>query len=91
MSCKSISRTRLIAACAITWVSSLPATRLRRPAEHRWKELSQLLPNVSAHVIENAQNQSLAALGFTKLLPLLSPPGTNTEYFPSRHARLQLL
>ena len=48
----------------------------------RWKELSQLLPNVSAHVIENAQNQSLAALGFTKLLPLLSPPGTNTSTFP---------
>ena len=35
----------------------------------RWKELSDLLPNLSAHVIENAQNQSLAALGFNKLAP----------------------
>ncbi len=35
----------------------------------RWKELSDLLPNLSAHIIENAQNQSLAALGFNKLAP----------------------
>jgi outer membrane protein TolC len=48
----------------------------------RWKELSELLPNLSARVIENAQNQSLAALGFNKLLPLLSPPGTNLSTFP---------
>ncbi len=48
----------------------------------RWKELSELLPNVGAHVLENAQTQSLAALGFNKLLPLLSPPGTNTSAFP---------
>jgi outer membrane protein TolC len=31
----------------------------------RWKELSELLPNVSAKVSENAQQQSLAAFGFT--------------------------
>src|SRR5580700_1545536 len=48
----------------------------------RWNELSELLPNLSARVIENAQNQSLAALGFNKLLPLLSPPGTNLSTFP---------
>jgi len=48
----------------------------------RWKELSELLPNVSARVQENAQTQSLAALGFNKLLPLLSPPGTNLSAFP---------
>src|ERR1035437_3225918 len=48
----------------------------------RWKELSELLPNVSAHVLENAQTQSLAALGFNKLLPLLSAPGSNTGAFP---------
>jgi outer membrane protein TolC len=48
----------------------------------RWKELSELLPNISARLQENVQTQSLAALGFNKLLPLLSPPGTNTSNFP---------
>lgn len=48
----------------------------------RWKELSELLPNLSARVIENAQTQSLAALGFNKLLPLLAPPGSNLSAFP---------
>jgi outer membrane protein TolC len=48
----------------------------------RWKELSELLPNISARLQENVQTQSLAALGFNKLLPLLSPPGTNTSSFP---------
>jgi len=48
----------------------------------RWKELSDLLPNLQARVQENVQNESLAALGFSKLLPLLSPPGTNTSAFP---------
>ncbi len=48
----------------------------------RWKELSELLPNVGALVQENVQNLSLAALGFNKLLPLLSPPGTNLSAFP---------
>jgi outer membrane protein TolC len=48
----------------------------------RWKELSDLLPNLSARVAENVENESLAALGFNKLLPLLSPPGTNLSSFP---------
>jgi outer membrane protein TolC len=48
----------------------------------RWKELSELLPNLSARVMENAQTQSLAALGFNKLLPLLSAPGSNPNTFP---------
>jgi outer membrane protein TolC len=48
----------------------------------RWKELSELLPNLSARLMENVQNESLAALGFDKLLPLLSPPGTNIYAFP---------
>jgi outer membrane protein TolC len=43
----------------------------------RWKELSELLPNVSAKVQENVQTQSLAALGFNKLFPLLSPGGSS--------------
>jgi outer membrane protein TolC len=48
----------------------------------RWKQLSELLPNVSAHVLENAQNQSLAALGFNKLLPFFSPSGSSQSNFP---------
>lgn len=48
----------------------------------RWKELSELLPNLSAHVIENVQTQSLAALGFNKLFPLLAAPGTNSASLP---------
>jgi outer membrane protein TolC len=48
----------------------------------RWKELSELLPNISAHVMEDAQNQSLAALGFNKLFPLLSPAGSTSGNLP---------
>jgi outer membrane protein TolC len=48
----------------------------------RWKELSLLLPDLSAHVLENVQTESLAALGFNKLAPLLSPPGTGATRFP---------
>jgi len=42
----------------------------------RWKALSELLPNVEARVQENVETQSLAALGFNKLFPLLNPTGT---------------
>jgi outer membrane protein TolC len=42
----------------------------------RWKELSDLLPNISGRVMENAQTESLSALGFNKLFPVLSPGGT---------------
>src|SRR5580698_2302198 len=42
----------------------------------RWKELSDLLPNISARVAENVQTESLAALGFNKLFPVLSPAGS---------------
>ncbi|HEY3973226.1 MAG TPA: TolC family protein [Candidatus Sulfotelmatobacter sp.] len=48
----------------------------------RWKELSDLLPNLSGRVMENAQNLSLAALGFNKLFPLLSPPGSSPAALP---------
>jgi outer membrane protein TolC len=48
----------------------------------RWKELSELLPNISAHVMEDAQTQSLAALGFNKLFPLLSPTGATASTLP---------
>ncbi len=33
----------------------------------RWKELSNLLPNVDARIQENVQTESLAALGFSKI------------------------
>jgi len=45
----------------------------------KWKELSDLLPNLSAGVTEDVQTQSLAALGFNKLFPLLSPGSTSTS------------
>jgi outer membrane protein TolC len=48
----------------------------------RWKELSELLPNVNARIQENVQTQSLAALGFNKLFPLLAAPGSNTSSLP---------
>jgi len=48
----------------------------------RWKELSSLLPDLSAHVLENAQTESLTALGFSKLAPVLLPPGANASGFP---------
>jgi outer membrane protein TolC len=63
----------------------------------RWKELSNLLPNLSARVQENAQTQSLAALGFQKLFPLFGlkgsiPPVTPTfNYFDARASFSQSL
>ena len=48
----------------------------------RWKELSSLLPDFSAHITESVQTESLAALGFNKLAPVLSPPGTSASRFP---------
>jgi outer membrane protein TolC len=48
----------------------------------RWKELSNLLPNLSARVQEDVQTQSLAALGFNKLFPLLAAPGNTTTSLP---------
>jgi outer membrane protein TolC len=41
----------------------------------RWKELAELLPSLSGRIQENVQTESLAALGFNKLLPLFAPPG----------------
>jgi len=48
----------------------------------RWKELSNLLPDINGRIQENVETESLAALGFSKLLPLLSPPGTSTSGLP---------
>lgn len=48
----------------------------------RWRQLAELLPDLNARIMENVETESLPALGFTKLLPLLSPPGTNLSAFP---------
>ena len=48
----------------------------------RWKELSDLLPNLRASVMEDVQTQSLAALGFNKLFPLLAAPGNTNTTLP---------
>lgn len=47
----------------------------------RWKELAELLPNVTGRIQENVETESLAALGFNKLLPLFVPAGS-TSTFP---------
>lgn len=47
----------------------------------RWKELAELLPSLGARIQENVQTESLAALGFNRLLPLFAPPG-GTSSFP---------
>ncbi len=60
----------------------LAADQTETARGERWKELSALLPDLSARLLENAETESLAALGFSKLLPLLSPPGSNTSHFP---------
>ena len=48
----------------------------------RWQQLSEMLPNLEGNVVENAQNESLAALGFNKLAPLLAGPGSARTSFP---------
>ena len=48
----------------------------------KWKELAELLPNLGAHVIENVQTESLAALGFNKLAPFFAAPGAKPAAFP---------
>ena len=48
----------------------------------RWKELSELLPNIQARVQEDVQTQSLAALRFNKLFPLLAAPGSSSTSLP---------
>jgi outer membrane protein TolC len=46
----------------------------------RWHELSSLLPNISGNALENVETESLAALGFNKLGPILSSPGSTTRF-----------
>ncbi len=50
----------------------------------RWKELSNLLPNVSARVQEDVQTQSLTALGFkSNVFPLLAEGSIPPVILPS--------
>ena len=49
----------------------------------RWKELAELLPNVTGRVQENIETESLAAIGFTKLAPIFAPPGSPPPAFPA--------
>ncbi|MGB6402601.1 MAG: TolC family protein [Candidatus Sulfotelmatobacter sp.] len=49
----------------------------------RWKELSNLLPDLSARIQEDAQTQSLAALGFQKLFPLFGLKGPIPAVVPA--------
>src|SRR5579862_3213947 len=46
----------------------------------RWKELAELLPNLSGRIQDNVQTESLAALGFNKLFPLFAPPGGASSF-----------
>ena len=60
----------------------------------RWKELSNLLPNVQAHLLENAQNQSLTALGLKpKVFPIPGLPRVIPafNYFDARASLSQSL
>jgi outer membrane protein TolC len=45
----------------------------------RWRELSNLLPNIGGNAVENVETESLAAIGFNKLEPFFSSPGTTTK------------
>ena len=49
----------------------------------RWKQLSELLPHISGQVQENAETESLAALGFGKLFPLLGLKGSIPAVTPA--------
>src|SRR5579859_5292855 len=60
----------------------LASDQIETARGERWKELAELIPNVSGRIIENVQTQSLAALGFEKLGPILSPPGARAAAFP---------
>jgi outer membrane protein TolC len=59
----------------------------------RWKELSELLPNINARVEENVQTQSLAALGIGKLFPGGGLPRVTAafNYFDARVSLSQSL
>jgi outer membrane protein TolC len=49
----------------------------------RWRQLSELLPNIGARIQESVQTESLAQLGFNKLAPLFAPPGSTPAAFPA--------
>ena len=49
----------------------------------RWRQLSELLPNVGGRIQETAETESLAALGFRKLAPFFAAPGSTPAAFPA--------
>ena len=49
----------------------------------RWRQLSELLPNVGGRIQESVQTESLAQLGFNKLAPLFAAPGSTPSSFPA--------
>lgn len=57
----------------------------------RWKQLSELLPNVQGQVQENVQTQSVAALGLSKIFPTPSRVIGPFNYFDARISLSQSL
>lgn len=60
----------------------LAADQTETARGEKWKQLSELLPDVRANVLESVQTQSLAALGFNKLAPFFAAPGAGPARFP---------
>lgn len=60
----------------------LASDRTQTARGEKWKQLSELLPDVKANVLENVETESLAALGFNKLAPFLAPPWSSARSFP---------
>jgi len=60
----------------------LAGDQTQRARGERWKELAELLPNLNARIQENAETESLAALGFNKLIPFFGAGGSDAHSFP---------
>lgn len=59
----------------------LAADQAETARGERWKQLSELLPNVKADVLENVETESLAALGFNKIAAFFASP-SGSKAFP---------
>jgi outer membrane protein TolC len=59
----------------------LAADQTETARGERWKQLSELLPNVKGNVLENLETESLAALGFNKIA-FFTSPGGSSKLFP---------
>ena len=78
--CRSTSRTRLIAACGHNLGLLLAGDQTETARGERWKELSEMLPNVQARVQENVQTRALRRLGFNKLFRCCSHRRGTTSF-----------